>query len=630
MSEANIIYGGGGSNFPAIMMWSNPLNGKDPIVFSEFSKGASVYAISVSPGGIRIAAGTKSGLLKTFPLTDYHASKGITPLFEIYHPPAVLSIAFSTDDIFASGGIDGKIKFWSISKQKKLCEILAHRKGVLALCRLGSLAMASIGGDGKLRVWDLDSLENKFEDDTFILPQIQALTSLTYNMTIHLLIHPSRTGDLHIYDIPSNFKKTIIKAHDGDFCAVACGNLCGHENIVTGGYEDKMLKIWSSKADKLICEATSDKEIISVGWCGKDQIMVVTADGTGQIWSFNGTLTPGQKFKNYDLRTTSGLSSFLVTKSFVKRRKELLNTLIFEADGLLRAHKANEYPEAVSKRLREITQELYDNDFQIESTSLYADILRRNNKHSEELKVRLYLAKTIKGKLESVPNLYALGDLLERWNEPELAKKYFQEIMDINPDYRNAPERFANIKSHPLSSLNPANTIRADFNNQELITSELEKCTLLNKKFNWKSMLYMMKPLKVGRQVDMNDIVDSLSEIMNKTHSTQPKIKQIYLSEKNQIKEFKMMCLSTDIKGIIYAFRLESTTWDSKFLPFVIFDPSCLDLHDSLDPKEYNQQLKDVWINNMNSKKTRTKLEEINILAISSIRKAIAKMKAEF
>ena len=116
----------------------------------------------------------------------------------------------------------------------------------------------------------------------------------------------------------------------------------------------KYLKSWSARADKLICESLLHDSIISIGWYGRDQIMVLTADGTGQIWNFNGDLTPGPKFENYDLRTTASLSSFLVTKSFLKRRRELLNTLIFEADSLLKAYNANEYPESVNKRLREI------------------------------------------------------------------------------------------------------------------------------------------------------------------------------------------------------------------------------------------------------------------------------------
>ena len=159
-------------------------------MFLNSKNGCSVYSLEISPRGTSIIAGTKSGLLRVFSLTDYRVSKGAKPLFEMYHPPAVLTLAFSTDDIFVSGGIDGKIKFWSVSQQKMLGEVFAHHKGVLALCRLCSLLMASIGGDGVLRVWHLDSLDIEFESEVFDLPKIQALTSLVVNTSDEILIHP--------------------------------------------------------------------------------------------------------------------------------------------------------------------------------------------------------------------------------------------------------------------------------------------------------------------------------------------------------------------------------------------------------------------------------------------------------
>jgi|GEM_PF-3248999 len=630
ISEENIIYIGGGTKFPALLMWDVSSNNQKLLEISHFPDGGSVYALAMSPNGNRIAAGTKAGLLRIFSLTDYRANKNASPIFEVYHPPSVLSIAFSTDDIFASAGIDGKIKFWSISKQKQLEEIDTQQKGVFALCRLGSLVMAAIGSNSKLQIWDLDSLELKFESDFFALPKIQALASVGYNSTDHLIMHPSRTGELHIYDVPSNFKKHLVKAHQGDFCAVACGNLRGQENIVTGGFEDKMLKVWSAKADKLIFETPVNDSILSIGWCGKDKIMVITADGSGQIWNLDGGLATENRFDDYDLRTSVGLSSSLLTKSVMLMRNKNRDDLLKETDNLLNELKVG-YTEKTHNRLIEIAQEFNNNGFSIISTGLYADVARIEKKHIAELIIRLDLAKELKGKIPSPPNLYALADLLENLKEPELAKKYFEEILDVNQNYRNTQERIRLLELQISNKLDYSNLIRGDLNKKELIIQELEKCTVLNKNFESKAILYMLQPVNIGRQIGFENITDCFRETIKKNGIEPDKLelKEIaFFNGNNEIQKYKIDYLpSKSLDGIGYGFRIENTTGNSKLIPFAIFDAS---FENTSSFKEHNEQVKAIWISYLTSLEIKNWIDQMNGLAVKSIRKAIAEIKAEF
>ena len=156
-----IVFAGGGSKNPSLMMWPKPGEETNPTIVSRFNQGYSVYALAVSPGASRIAAGTKAGLLQVHALSDFQVSENSTPLFEVFHQPGIVSLAFCTDDILASGGLNGKIKIWSVTQKRQLAEIQAHTNGVFALRRLGSLVLASIGGDNILRIWDLDTLETK-------------------------------------------------------------------------------------------------------------------------------------------------------------------------------------------------------------------------------------------------------------------------------------------------------------------------------------------------------------------------------------------------------------------------------------------------------------------------------------
>lgn len=311
MAKEDIIFAGGGSKCPSLMMWPNPDNEAKPLIISRFPNNYSVYALAISPNGTRIAAGTKAGLLRVHTLSDFQVPENSPPLFEVFHPPAVISLAFCTDDILVSGGLDGNIKAWSVPEKHQLVEFSAHSDGVFALRQIGSLVLASIGGDGVLRVWDMDSVEKKYESDSFVLPRIRALTSLDYNFDTGLLVHPSRSGDLHIYDALNDFKKHIISAHEGDFGALAYGN----DYLVTAGSQDAVIKLWSTSMDNLITNTSAPAGVLAVGWAGSKKIMTVFADGNGQFWNVNNSdLLPGDRFDGFNLRTTVGLPMGLITR----------------------------------------------------------------------------------------------------------------------------------------------------------------------------------------------------------------------------------------------------------------------------------------------------------------------------
>ena len=270
----------------------------------------------------------------------------------------------------------------------------------------------------------------------------------------------------------------------------------------------------------------------------------------------------------------------------------------------------------------------------MESTLLYADILRRQHKCSEELRVRLDIAKSIKGTLQSVPNLYALGDLLERWNEPELAIKCFEEIMDINPDYRNTQERVDTLNSKLSGKIEFSRLLRCDLLKKEQFIAELEKCTVLEKRFESKVILEMLKPINIGRKIDLQNIADSFMEIIKSRGINPDKmfVKNMdFFAGNNQISNYDIVCLdSLGIKEISYGFRIESTGWNSKLIPFVIFDASSLNFDNEVSPKEYNQKIIEIWNEHLTSSETKKWIEQTNAFTVKAIRKAIAEMTVEF
>lgn len=207
MMVDEVLFCGTGSEQASLLMWTNPRHTAGPQTVSRFPRGYSIYGLAVSPNATRVAVGPKGGLLRVLGLMDGKATVDSPPLFEVFHPPAVVSLAFCTDDILASGGLDGRIRLWSVSRGRPLGEMVAHQGGVFALCRIGSLVLASIGADAVLRVWDLDSLEARFESEPFDLPRIPALTTVDYSPSVGLLAHPAQTGNLYLYDV----KKGLVQ-----------------------------------------------------------------------------------------------------------------------------------------------------------------------------------------------------------------------------------------------------------------------------------------------------------------------------------------------------------------------------------------------------------------------------------
>ena len=107
METINTVFAGGGGKKPLLVMWSKVNDGAKPQIISRFNYDYSVYALAVSPNGTRIAAGTRAGLLRVHALSNFQAPENSPTLFEVYHPPSTIALAFLTDDILASGGLDG-------------------------------------------------------------------------------------------------------------------------------------------------------------------------------------------------------------------------------------------------------------------------------------------------------------------------------------------------------------------------------------------------------------------------------------------------------------------------------------------------------------------------------------------
>ena len=599
MSNGKIIFAGGGTDNTSLMMWPEPGNDTDPVVVSKFPYGHSVYALAVSPNGSRIAAGTKQGYFRVFGLSDFQATENAPVDFDFFHSHAVDGLCFCSDDILASGGADGHIKTWSVTDKKQIQDIAAHSGRVLALCQLNSETLASVGSDGRLCVWDTDTLKAKFESNSFQLPSIRVLTSLVYNVRTEMLMHPSGDGYLYLYDATKNYKSHRILVHDGSFTAVATNR----NFVVTAGLEDRKIKLWpSSYIDTSIAEAVSSNGVVSVGFSGPQAIVTALKDGTAQIWKIEDKqLIRGTRYEDRCIRTVTGLPVKIVAEISARSNMQWRNEQLAVAKQLIGRPEGN-------RDLITIVNDLCERGFSAEAVLLLADaaVTGKEPKHLWRLQCLLQLVDGLKDTSVEIPVLYETGKLLQDLNEPARALEYFERIQKTYESYKDIKERISALENSPILKF-VKTIVRADLLGQdsysapsqnELISAELEKYSILRKKFQQPIVNEIVRETNIQTDIDKEifsrHIIKVLTE--NGTDKRKTILLKTQLYQNQQIRNIEWVYApSVEYRGIAFAVELCPRTQGTEFFSYVIFNPSELNISKELSAESHNQRVLQTW-----------------------------------
>lgn len=602
------VFAGSGHENPSLMMWPGKEDSAKPLIISRFNYDYSIYALAVSPNGTRVAAGTKPGLLRVHSLSSPDVLENSPILFEVFHLPGVVSLAFCTDDILASGGLDGKIKLWSICEKSQLAEIQAHTGGVFALCQIGSLVLASIGGDNILRIWDLDTLKAEYESEPVKLPKIRGLTSLDYSVVSGLLVHPSRNGDLHIYNLSNGFNKRIVHAHEGDFNAMACGS----KYVVTAGREEMTIKLWPASMDKPITEVPTPLGILSATWTGTNSVMTVYTDGSGQIWNVDGTLSPGHRISSLDLRCAVGMPAGFVYRNHLKNSRQWRDEKLLQAREIITGSEN-------FKQIETITNELNQQGFSVEAALVMADAAKAQNKPLLELKARLALMEGLGNNKAAIPSLHALGKLLRRLKEPRLAQECLERTLQIDQNCPGIKEQIVGLQSDPLMHLSPEDGIRGDLMKEGQFLAELQKYSILNNKFTWRVVVKVGKLLYFNTHLGTQEVVDSISLTAKEKTSDISSIKlaQASLFTDEGLRNIKWVYVMPGNMELPIALGMEirSSTKGSEFTPYGVFDSKLLKISEHVSSEEHNKQVESAWIKLQHSSDAKGWLK--NIIEVS-------------
>ncbi len=579
-----------------------------------FSKGYSVYALAISPAGEYVAVGTRAGLIHVHRLENYRASANSLPLFDMFHQGGVTGIAFCTDEIFVTGGIDGRINVWSLPQKKKLGQINAHTGGVFALCRIGSLLLASFGKDGLVRIWDMDTLEEKFAGEQIELPRVPALTCLDYDPFTGLLICPSRSGELHIYDVKSDFGYRKISAHKGDFCSLACGD----KKVATAGLEDSTLKIWSCDFEKPQMQTSLNGGVFSVGWIDSITLMTVGADG-GRIWHLDDTLRAGVKISDGYLRVCRGLSCELLTKSRSDTDRRWRDSKIRQARQLI----GGSDPQS-QRGISQIARQLTEQGFSAEASMILADAAKAQDRVLWELESRLGLVENLGQDKTAVPSLYALADLLAKLKEPEMAFEFFDKARKLEPDYRDLETRIDELQPNPLMNISHEDTLRGDFPQPHQVLQEIEKHKVLSRPFTWPVVLETKKVIPLNADLDIEVVCRAISARIDSLFSGQLRtdLRRMNIFRSGELSPISCVCVYDIANGspVAYCLEIRVAATGSELIPCAIFDPALLEIPGSASQKEHNELVTTAWTKTTDSSRTRRWLADVNDAALSVVR----------
>ncbi len=621
----DIVFLGAGGAEPTLLAWPDARSTGRAQAIRRLDHGYSIYALAVSPRGIRLATGTRAGLILVYALEGHRPVADASPLFEVFHTQrfgcGVLSVAFVTDEILASGGQDGRIRLWDVARGTQLADLDAQQGAVVAMSPLGSLVLASLGTGGVLRAWDLDTLRLAFESEPVELPRIPALTGLDFHPASGLLMHASRSGDLHVYDTQREFAAHRVPAHRGEFCAVACGA----EHIATAGLDDLTLKIWSPSLAGPAQEIAVSAPVVAVGWVGVGQVLTVLEDGSGRLCDTDDSRQVALQLPAENLRTCMGLPPGLTAQIRKRNERAWRDEQIKEATALMQHSGSESWG-----RILQITEQLRARGFSHEASLLLADAARADNRVLWELESRISFAAALGDSPVVLPTLSAIAELLERTHEPELAIEYHERVLHLEEDYQDSRERIRRLRAHPLMGITPDNCARGDLGKGELIHQELEKHTVLKRKFRWR-VVFDVKPIGTERgSLSLEDVMESIRKDLKREQADAAsgglaQTAVVFGQERREIQWLYVSRVSDPL--VAYALEIQIQSRSSRIIAYGVFDADRLDLCETADVAEHNQRVQEAWDRVTQSSATKTWLFEINALAGKAIRRVTARQR---
>ena len=173
------------------------------------------------------------------------------------HAGGVTSLAVSPwGDLFASGGADGQVRFWSLPEGRRLGELphggpirsVVFRSGVPGDARPAGHLLASAGDDGRVRLWDWSSLAGwRFLGAAAVWPGHTAPPRVAFSPDGRRLLSWSADGSSRLWDRAEGRMLRQLDRNDKGV-AVTTGRFSADGSQVATVSADGTVRIWKAAA----------------------------------------------------------------------------------------------------------------------------------------------------------------------------------------------------------------------------------------------------------------------------------------------------------------------------------------------------------------------------------------------
>ena len=191
-----------------------------------------VTGVAVSPDGANIAAAGRDGKLRVW------TTKGELLETFVGHDRPVVSVAWASSGILASGSDDSTIRLWRLGNPEAEAVLVGHSKTVRALVFVSDALLLSASYDKTVRLWDVEERATKtiFEGHT------DMLNGLSIDASGVQFATGGFDRRVNLWDLTQLAEVAPLAGEDGSIGAIAFG---ADSHLATAGM-DGSVRFWDA------------------------------------------------------------------------------------------------------------------------------------------------------------------------------------------------------------------------------------------------------------------------------------------------------------------------------------------------------------------------------------------------
>jgi WD40 repeat protein len=195
------------------------------------------------------------------------------------HTGAVTTVA-THGDALVSGGEDGIVRIWDLTRSQTVRERHGHTGWVYAVAiSPDGRTVASAGDDASIRLWHLDTGES-----TGVLTGVRRIRSLAFTADGQL-ISGAEDGQVCLWDVG---RCDLIRTMNTPGCPVWTVASGVNGTLIAAGGEDEFVRLYDRASGELLVEEAAHRDWVRAVYFAGDTLVTGSADASARVWKVSG------------------------------------------------------------------------------------------------------------------------------------------------------------------------------------------------------------------------------------------------------------------------------------------------------------------------------------------------------